>query len=208
MKKIIHILRTTVFGGVLFLVVPLIVLVIILGKALEIARGVMTPLAELLPFKSFIGLDTPWLMGVIFLVVVCFLAGLFAKTKTARKLLHLLETNLLSYIPGYSFIKNLGEEAAAGAPTENYQSILVRFDDAWQLGFLVERVEGGRAVVFIPDSPNPLAGGVFVMDMERITLLDEASTAAYKSLQKLGAGTGDLIKEELQTAAVDDKSEN
>jgi uncharacterized membrane protein len=167
----------------------------------------MTPLAELLPFKSFIGLDTPWLMGVIFLVVVCFLAGLFAKTKTARKLLHLLETNLLSYIPGYSFIKNLGEEAAAGAPTENYQSILVRFDDAWQLGFLVERVEGDRVVVFIPDSPNPLAGGVFIMDKERVTLLDEASTAAYKSLQKLGAGAGDLIKEELRTAEIVDSKE-
>jgi uncharacterized membrane protein len=158
----------------------------------------VAPLADRFPVKSIIGLDIPWLMGVIVLLLVCFLAGLFARTKGAKKFLNWLENNLLSNLPGYSFIKNLGEEFADGAPTQNYQSILVRFDDAWQLAFLVERIEDGKVVVFIPDSPNPLAGGVFVMDEDRVTLLDEASTVTVKALRKLGAGTGDLIKDELQ----------
>ena len=207
MKKLIQIVRTTVLGGALFLV-PFVILIIILGKALEIAKAIMSPVAKHLQIKSFIGLETPWLLGIIFLLLVCFLAGLIARAKAAKKILHWLESNLLSNIPGYFFIKNLGEEAAAGAPTKNYPSILVRFDDAWQLGFLVESVEGGRYVVFIPDSPNPLAGGVFVIDKERVSLLDEASSVAFKSLQKLGAGAGNLIKDEMRAEAVDSEREN
>lgn len=207
MKKIIQILRTTVLGGALFLV-PFVVLIIILGKAVEIARDIMMPLAEILPFKSFVGLETPWFLGVVFLLLVCFLAGLFARTNMARNILNWLEDNLLSNLPGYSFIKNLGEEFAGETPTRNYQSVMVRFDDAFQLGFLVERIDGGKVVVFIPDSPNPWSGGVFVIDMERITMLDEASTAAFQTLRKLGAGTGDLIKDELKSFTPTDNTEN
>ena len=125
-------------------------------------------------------------------------AGLFAKTDAAKKFLNWLETNLLSNFPGYSFLKNLGEEFAGSAPTERYQSVLVRFDDAWQIGFQVELIEGGKVVVFIPGSPNPLAGGVFIFDEERVVLLDESSTVAVNILRKLGVGTGELIKDEMR----------
>lgn len=100
----------------------------------------------------------------------------------------------MSNIPGYSFIKNLGEEAAGTAPTEGYQTVLVRFDDAWQIGFLVERISGERVVVFIPDAPSPWTGGVFIFDEERVKPLEVTSAAAVKCLQRLGAGTGTLVK--------------
>jgi uncharacterized membrane protein len=207
MKKLIQILRTTVVGGALFLV-PFVILIIIMGKALHISRAIMMPLAEKLPIKSFMGFELPWLLGVVVLLLACFLAGLFAKTLTAKNLVNWLETNLLSNLPGYSFIKNLGEEFAGGASTHSYQSVLVQFDDAWQLGFLVERIDGGKVVVFIPDSPNPWSGGVFIFDEGQVTLLEEASTAAFQSLKKLGAGTGDLIRDELRNMETTDNTEN
>lgn len=94
-------------------------------------------------------------------------------------------------------MKNLGEEVAGAAPTEKYQSVLVRFDDSWQLGFLVERTQGGRVVVFIPGSPSPWTGSVVIVDEERITLIDKATTSTTKCLQSLGEGTGALLKEML-----------
>lgn len=206
MKKNIQILRTTVVGGALFLV-PFVILTIILGKALQIARAIVMPLAERLPVKSVIGVELPLLMGIVILLLVCFLAGLFARMRTAKKLVNLLETNLLSNIPGYTFVKNLGEEFAGGASTQNYQSVLVQFDDNGQIGFLVEHVEGGKVVVFIPDAPNPWSGGVFIFDESQVTLLDEASTVAFQALRRLGAGTGDLIRDELRNKMVPDNTE-
>ena len=97
----------------------------------------------------------------------------------------------------HPFMKNLGEEVGGRVPTHSYQSVLVRFDDASQIGFLVERTTDRRVVVFIPDSPSPWSGGVYVFDEDRITLIDEATTSAVKCLQKLGAGTGEVVKEKI-----------
>jgi uncharacterized membrane protein len=193
MKRLISILRATIVGGVLFLA-PFMVLIIILGKALKITRRILTPVAERLPIESLIGFETPKILAVIVLIFMCFLAGLFARTSLAKKLVSWLESAILSNLPGYSFIKNLGEEVAGVTPTQGYEAVLVRFDDAWQIGFLVERISGGRVVVFIPDAPNPWAGGVFIFNEDRVTPLKATSKSAVNCLRKLGAGTGGLVK--------------
>lgn len=192
MKRLIRILRTTIVGGV-FLLVPFVALIIILGKALQIVRVITVPLAERLPVESIIGFETPKILAAVVLLFICLLAGLFANTSLAKKLVNWLESVLLSNIPGYTFIKSLGEEAAGTAPAHSQQAVLVRFDDASQIGFLVERISGGQVVVFIPDPPNPLAGGVFIFDEDRVTPLEVPSTSAVKCLRKLGEGTGALV---------------
>lgn len=193
MKKLIHMLRVTIVSGVLFMI-PLILIIMILGKAIELLRYIVRPVANKLPIESLIGLETPSILAFVLLLVLCFAAGLLARTKTAKKMIDLLEDKLLSNLPGYSFLKNVGEEVAGSGATHQYQSVLARFDDAWQLGFLVERIEGGRVVVFIPGSPSPWAGSTFIFDEERITLIDEATNKSIKVLQKLGIGTGELVK--------------
>ena len=189
-------LRTTILGGALFLV-PFVLLLIIMGKAFETIRRIVIPLAEHIPVESMIGLETPRFLALFILIFLCFIAGLFARTAMAKKMVSWLETTLLSNLPGYSFMKNLGEEAAGESPTHSYQSVLARFDDAWQIGFLVERNPDGNVVVFIPGSPSPWTGSVFIMSEDRITLIDEATTSSIKCLQKLGHGTGELIKGKL-----------
>jgi uncharacterized membrane protein len=193
MKRLIQILRATVVGGVLFLA-PFVVLIIILGKAQKIMRAVLAPVAERIPIESVIGLETPKILAAIVLVLICFFAGLFARTSTAKKLVSWLETVLLSNLPGYSFIKNLGGEIAETTPTQSHKAVLVRFDDAWQIGFLVESIAAGRVVVFIPDAPSPWTGGIFILDDDRVTPLEVTSLAAIKCVQRLGAGTGALVK--------------
>ena len=193
MKKLVHMLRVTIVGGVLFMV-PFVLLVLVIGKALELLRAVVNPIAAKLPFESMIGLETPSILSIFLLVLLSFAAGLFAKTSIAKNMVHWLETALLSNLPGYSFMKNIGEEAAGTGTTQQYQSVLARFDDAWQLGFLVERLDSGQVVVFIPGSPSPWSGSVFIFDEDRVTLIDEATNASIKVLQKQGAGTAELLK--------------
>ena len=112
----------------------------------------------------------------------------------ANKMVHWLEVTLLSNLPGYSFMKNLGEEAAGTKHEGGNKAVIVQFDDAWQIGFLVERIEGGKVVVFIPYVPNPWTGGTFIFEEERVKPLNVPSTAAMKCLRKLGEGTGSIVK--------------
>ena len=85
MKFSLPFLRTTLMGGLLFLV-PIIVVVIVLSKALALAHKFMDPLAARIPVESVMGLRTPMLLAIGVIVLFCFFAGLFARTALAQKI--------------------------------------------------------------------------------------------------------------------------
>lgn len=193
MKRLIGILRATIVGGVLFLA-PFVVLIIILNRALILIRKVVTPLSERLPVESLIGLETPGVLAFIILILVCLTAGLFARSAVAKKMVTWLEDTILSNLPGYSLIKKFSAEVAGVDTAQGYEAVLAGFDDAWQVGFLVERISEGRVVVFIPDAPNPWSGGVYIFNEDRVTPLDATSASVVNCLRKLGSGANRLLK--------------
>src|SRR5439155_24568062 len=97
-----HFLRTTLVGGILFLV-PIVVVLIVLNKALAIAHKLVDPLAARLPFESLIGFRTPLVLAITLLVIFCFVTGLFARTALAKRSVGWLESSVLSNVPGYQF---------------------------------------------------------------------------------------------------------
>ncbi len=193
MKRILRFLRTTLVGGLLFLV-PIIVLVIVLGKALALAHKFVGPLAAHIPVESVIGLRTPMLLAIGVIVLFCFLAGFFARTALAQKIVNRLETAVLSNVPGYEFLKGVGESLLGVEKRTGYQPVLVRIEDAWQIAFLVERLESGHVAVFVPGAPNAQSGSVYFMTQDRIKEVDIPVAGALKCLRRLGAGSDALLR--------------
>jgi len=200
MKPMLKLIQTTLVGGILFLL-PIIVLVIILGKALAIARKIVGPLAHHLPMESIIGLDAPVILAVALLVFFCFLAGFLARTALARKGISWLETTVLSNLPGYEFIKRLGGSLLGDENRQTYPVVLARIEDAWQLAFLIERMEGGHVAVFVPGVPSPQSGSVYFMAGDRIKLLDIPAAGAMKCLKRYGLGANALLGNRLSPAS-------
>jgi uncharacterized membrane protein len=200
MKHQFSVLKTTIVGGVLFLA-PFAVVLFVLGKVFAWAVKVVMPLAEALPFHSLIGLRTPWIIAALLLLLVCFAAGLLARTAAARRTVNWLETAVLSNLPGYSFMKGVGEEFAGNEPSDHHESVLVRLDDGYLLGFLVERLESGHSVVFLPGAPKPWNGDVMIVEDARVTALTPSSKAAVRCLQQLGSGAGELVEGKLRGPA-------
>jgi uncharacterized membrane protein len=192
MKPILKFIRTSLVGGILFLL-PIIVVAIIAGKALAIAHKIVGPLAAHLPMESVIGLDTPKLLAIGLLILFCFLTGVFARTALAQKGINWLETSVLSNVPGYEFFKNLSGNLLGHETKQTYPTVLARIEDAWQLAFLVERLEGGHVAVFVPGVPSPQSGSVYFMTEDRIRLLDIPSPAATKCLKRYGLGANALL---------------
>ena len=91
-------LKTTMIGGILFLV-PFIILIAIIGKALSVMDKLAAPLARKLPIDSVAGVAVIDFLAIIIMVLICFLAGLAARTAPARRLVDSLETRVLSNIP-------------------------------------------------------------------------------------------------------------
>jgi uncharacterized membrane protein len=195
-KEILGFVRTTLVGGILFLL-PIIVVVVIVGKALGITNKVVAPLATHLPVSSSIGLATPKLLAIALLILFCFLAGSFARTAIARKMDNWLETALLSNVPGYEFVKSMSQNVLGADSQMAHSAVLVRIEDAWQLAFLVERLEEGHVAVYVPGSPNPQSGSVYFMTEDRIRPMDIPASSVLKCLKRCGLGSNALLSGQL-----------
>jgi uncharacterized membrane protein len=189
-------MRTTVLGGLLFLF-PIVFVVAILAKALEVTNKLSAPLAGLLPIDSIGGLAVVKLLALVILVLICFLAGLAARTALAGKFVKSLETNVLGRIPAYTLLKSKAESVLRPEDIGGMCPVLGRFDDSWQLAFEIERMAGGKVVVFLPGAPDPWSGSVCVMTEDRITPLDLTLKSAADIMKRLGKGSTGALRDPL-----------
>lgn len=193
MKRLLQFLRTTLVGGILFMV-PGVVLVIILEKALALTHKFVDPLAEHIPVHSVIGLRTPVFLAIGLLLLICFFAGFFARTALAQKVVGGLEGAVLSNLPGYEFLKRMGESMLGVEREGAYPAVLLRFDDSWQIGFRVEVLENGLVAVFIPGVPNANAGAVYLVSPDRVSPVGVPPARMLKCLKRLGVGSSALLR--------------
>ena len=187
-------LKTTVLGGVIFLV-PIVAFIAIIGKSLQITIKLATPLAKILGISSVEGIVATELLAIVILLLICFLAGLAAKTNRAKKFVEYLEINILEKVPAYALLKAKSQNILNSKEAEDLVPVMARFDDSWQFAFEIERVEQGQVVIFMPSSPDPWSGAVAIVTADRITPLNLTSLSTANILKRLGKGAAAALKD-------------
>jgi uncharacterized membrane protein len=167
-------IKTTIIGRLVFMV-PLVIVTAVVGKALEIMTRVATPMGHMLPVDSIGGVVVGNLLALSALALLCFFAGLVAKSKLAKKVYRSLDT-MLQAIPGYAFVKGFTK----GMPetllsAKSLIPVLVRFDDREQIGFEIERLAQSKVVVSLSGAPSPWSGSLVYFSAERGGVLLNAS---------------------------------
>ncbi|GAA3763766.1 DUF502 domain-containing protein [Flavobacterium ginsengiterrae] len=193
MKSILKIIKATFLGGILFLA-PLVVLLIILEKGYHIIQKVTLPLVQNLPRVHVLGIALQELIGVLIIIVICFAAGLLARTARAKKLILKLENGILSFVPGYSFMKSMNENIMGFESKQDLKVILVPTDAGWQFAFLIEQIDENNFTVFVPDAPNPWSGSVVFVEKKDIREIGITQKEALSCIRKLGYGSKELLK--------------
>jgi uncharacterized membrane protein len=84
MKALGEFIRTTLIGGILFLL-PIVVLIVVLGKAQTISGRIVAPVAERMPVPSVGGVAVARILAIVAIALFCFLAGLFARTASRNE---------------------------------------------------------------------------------------------------------------------------
>jgi uncharacterized membrane protein len=186
MQSIYRLLRSTILGGLVFLV-PMAVLGAIVVWAVEAVLKVIAPVYAWLPDKSNGGVALTLVSAVLGVVVSCFLAGLFAETAILRRLGERAEWLALS-VPGYALMKNVGANLVGIEGKHPANTALVRFEASWQLGFLMETLSDGRHVVFVPGVPRALVGTLHIPTADRVQILAMSVSTALEVLGRLGVG--------------------
>ncbi len=193
MKNIYNFVKDIIVGGVLFFI-PLIILIVILQKALQIAAVLVSPIIKLLNVTHIFGIGVEIFISIVTILFVLYLAGLIARTKKAKAAIAKLEDSLLSKVPGYDMIKSTGASFVGFEENSAYKTVLARIEDAWQYGFLIEEIEGDQCAVYIPGAPTPTSGSVYILENNRIKKTDIPLSAAMKCLRGLGKGSNELVK--------------
>lgn len=189
-------LKTTILGGVLFLL-PVAVILILLGHALGLATKAATPISHYLGldrFGEWSGIGAVTLIAVVVLVFVSFMAGILARTERGRRASRWFENSVFGNLPQYQLFKNMGEGLAQVEGASGAKPVLVSIDDGWQIGYLLEPLEQGWVVVFLPQAPTPMSGNVMYFPSDRIRPLDITMVQAMAVVKRIGVGSSQLLR--------------
>jgi len=192
-KALKEFIKTTLVGGIVFLV-PLVLLILVLRHAMALAGKIAGPVAATFPEHRIAGVAVATIIAALGLLLLCFLAGLIARTPAGRNLARWLEDSLLGNLPQYRMVKSMAEGLAQVEDAQNLRPALVSIEGGWQLGYLLEEVSAGWVAVFLPQAPTPMSGNVMYMPAERVRLLDMPIGEAMLLVKRLGVGSARSLR--------------
>jgi uncharacterized membrane protein len=178
-------IRTTLLGGVIFLI-PLVFVVVVVGKAFHILQSVAIPLSEIIPVEEVAGVAIVPILTTFIILFVSLAAGLAARSAWGQKIYKKLDTLLLQLIPGYAWIKGMTGEIRDEEAEQVLIPVLVAFDDQSQLAFEVDRGDDGRVAVFLPGAPDARSGTVSYVASERVQPISISVKAVTRICKNLG----------------------
>jgi uncharacterized membrane protein len=187
MHTILQFLKSTVIGGLLVLA-PLGILGVIVVEAVQIGIRVVMPLIEMLPVKSVGGVSLAVMAAVVAIILLCFVAGLLAQMTLTQRLIKSIEGMILSSIPGYALMKNVGENLLGVQGKEGRKTVLIRLEHSSLIGFWMEQLPDGRVAVFVPNVPNAMTGALHLVAPERLEWLPVPIGNTLDCLNRLGVG--------------------
>lgn len=191
MKTISQFVKTTIVGGLFFLA-PIVVLFVIIAKAFDYAKKGLNAVLVHVPAASDLSAGAATVLSVLVVALVCFLAGLVARSMTAQRVVNALESSVLSKIPGYEYLKQESASALGVAEIGELPVVFVPMEGGWQLGVRTKALSNDLISVFIPGAPDPHSGSVFFFSADSVRPAGVKMAAALNCLRRCGAGASAL----------------
>jgi uncharacterized membrane protein len=191
MKTLAQFVRTTIVGGLFFLA-PIVVLIVILAKAFDFAKKSLNAVLVHIPAASELTAGAATVLSITIIALVCLLAGLVANTVTAQRLVNVLESSLLSKIPGYDYLKQESASVLGVAEIAELPVVFVPMEGGWQIGVQTEALSDGMVSIFVPGAPNPHSGSVFFFSRDTVRPAGIKLAVALNCLRRCGAGASAL----------------
>jgi uncharacterized membrane protein len=190
--SLIEFLKTTLVGGLLFLL-PVVLIVIVLGYAMQMAAKVLKPISDYLPMEAVVGVRGETVLAVLVLIFISFVAGLVARTNAGKRVMRWSENSLLGGLPQYQLVKSMAEGFAHVENAESVHPALVSIEGGWQIGYLLEPLENGWVTVFLPQAPTPMSGNVMYMPADLVRPLGITMVQAMAVVKRMGVGSAKAL---------------
>jgi uncharacterized membrane protein len=183
-------LRSTLAGGVLFLL-PLILIVWLLSKALKVIERLSDPLVNATGLHSIGGVAVGTLVSIAILVLVSYLAGLIARTRLGQATFSSFENSILTVLPQWRMARGL-IESFDDENTSQMEVVLVPADAGWCIAFVLEKPDHDWWTVFIPGAPHWTSGSVSYAHSDQVHRTKLTFVQAVMLLRRCGTGSAPI----------------
>lgn len=183
-----------IFKGILLFLLPVMLLVFVMEKAITLVQKLIHPIKEHLPDDSVMGVGLFTIVSLLLILLICYLAGVLADRKAIKSLVALLEDNLLVFIPGYAMMKSRASEAI-GDTDDEWKAVLVGDEDDLKIGIEVDRQPGGYCTVFFPEPPDAKSGEVKLVHESKLKPLNIPVSKLVNIVRKYGHGATSWTKD-------------
>jgi uncharacterized membrane protein len=184
-----------VLNGIILFLLPVLLLLFILGKAISIVQKLILPIKKYLPAERVFGVGLLTLISLVLILLICYLAGMLIEQKKVKWLIAKLEDKILVFIPGYSMIKAQTSEMVSEA-VANWQPVLIGEDGDWKMGVLVDQQPDGLCMIFFPEPPDAKSGEMKLVHESKLKKLDMPVSKMIRIIRKYGKSEGAFSKEE------------
>ena len=137
----------------------------------------------------------PVLVAVVLLALLCLGIGLLVRTAAGRVTRRVLERRVFEQIPGYRLAKAFtGDGPLAEHGGRALRPALAAIEDGQCPALVMDELADGRLVVFVPASPAPMSGAIYVFAPDKVTYLNVPVLPFLKVISSWGLGLREIIE--------------
>lgn len=178
--------RAVILGG-LFLVIPVILIIILVGHAVEIIGPLGKKVSSVLGIHSIFGAATLTVVCVFIILFFCYLAGMLIQFGFVQQWGKKMEQQLFLIVPSLQVLKYRLIDENQAAVKDTWKAILLRDGDFYLLAFITDEGDDKYMSVFIPDAPNMGGGEIRFLEKALCEYEPISMKIAMNALNSFGA---------------------
>jgi uncharacterized membrane protein len=193
MKRIAAFLKATTLGG-LFLLLPVVILIILVGKVVVTTHSAAQSVMDRLAGHDSVAAEFPMIYAVLIVVGLSFMLGLMMISRQGRDVGTWIERTLLYRVPGYAAARAIvGGMASVERDGVVKAGLLKTGEGVESFVFITEDHGNGKLTIFVPETPNPGSGTVHIVPKDAVRPLQMRITSIATVLQQWGVGSARLL---------------
>jgi uncharacterized membrane protein len=182
-------LRNHIVTGFIF-IMPVLITVAVMAKFWKDLLKLGAACSKLLRVDTVLGPSGDAVMAILLFLIICVVAGYLVRISFLKRISERIDQQLDSLIPGYGQIraetrKKVGVEAGQ-EPV--FDACLVKVQELWQPGYVIEKNADGTQTVFVPQAPAAGSGQVYVVLPGQLRKLEMDAVALNAHLRDRGRG--------------------
>ena len=189
MKGVKKFALTTLLGG-LVVVMPAVILTMVFLWLFNLIMDLVQPLADLVSLGTNITGILASIIAISLILSVCFLVGLFVKTRIGKFLHEFVEREVFTRIPGYRVLREIIQHFVGESDLPFSSVVLINpfGTGSWMTGFVTDNSGRDYVTVFVPTGPNPTSGNIYHVNRSEVVNVEASVEDGMQTV--IGCGVG------------------